>query len=456
MLDTIQYQANWWLPNNPNKNFFGILHFTYNNGGKLELFGSFQDRFDTKLSEEFSILLGLSFNGKFVTLYKCAKVGIHDNFPGGVISTYYIKYIFVGHIFQHEEELKFKCINIQYSYLDEWIGSSGFSINYDGAIMNMRYEIPKNQEFQLNNNFKIKIAYSVNYPQHNIVQKDAYIKQTAFISIISLEPISYENFIEMSYLIQNFLNLGILEPVYPVKIIASYENMKTSDKKGIEIYHRIGYGDIELKDIKTFEMFFTFLDIKNNFREFLNNWVEKNNKLRTTYDLFFSLQYNPKMYLQQQFLNLTQGIETYHRCTYYNAILPEEKHAERIINVLNVVDKKYKKWLELELAYSNEPSLRQRLKDIYKMHEDIFKIFVTNKKEFINNVIQTRNYLTHYDKKNERTVMTGIELNILINQLKLMLHIILLKEIGFSDDKIKCLITKSRNILSFLDSSELF
>lgn len=65
-----------------------------------------------------------------------------------------------------------------------------------------------------------------------------------------------------------------------------------------------------------------------------------------------------------------------------------------------------------------------------------------DKKSFINKVVNTRNYLTHYDQGLKNQAAGDEELVHIIQKLKLLMEICLLSELGFSLDEIKSLLSK--------------
>jgi len=83
-----------------------------------------------------------------------------------------------------------------------------------------------------------------------------------------------------------------------------------------------------------------------------------------------------------------------------NYELPEEEHAKRLEEIIKAAPSQHKEWLKNKLAYSNEPSLRKRLKEIFNEIRDVIpKEIFPDEEYFIGKVVDTRNYLTHYDKR---------------------------------------------------------
>ena len=62
------------------------------------------------------------------------------------------------------------------------------------------------------------------------------------------------------------------------------------------------------------------------------------------------------------------------------------------------------------------------------------------RKSFINRVVATRNYLTHFDQSLEPQAARGEELYRITEKLKLLIEICLLRESGFEEERIRDLI----------------
>jgi hypothetical protein len=141
------------------------------------------------------------------------------------------------------------------------------------------------------------------------------------------------------------------------------------------------------------------------------------------------------MYSKQKFLYVVQAIETYHRRRFANNVLPKDVHKARIREILEHTVEEHREWLKEQLNYSNEPRLRQRVKEILDMLEDAVSALITDKDAFAKNVVNTRNYYTHYDPHLKDKVAQGIKLYVLTEQLSYLLQACLLVELGISKQK---------------------
>jgi hypothetical protein len=92
------------------------------------------------------------------------------------------------------------------------------------------------------------------------------------------------------------------------------------------------------------------------------------------YDLYFGIIHSSNMYVDHKFLSLMQALETYHRRILGGNELSENHHNKRILEILTAVPDQYRQWLEEKLKYSNELSLRKRMKELLGRHSDVMSM----------------------------------------------------------------------------------
>lgn len=179
---------------------------------------------------------------------------------------------------------------------------------------------------------------------------------------LSLEEIS-----RYVFLFQNLFSLLISEPTYPDEIYASGEN--GSSPADVEIVFAGGVRRQEL--LYAVVPLYSYSRIKDKLKCILDSWLEKNEELEPICNLYFGTVYNSNVYLEHEFLNFIMALEAYHRRKSRNEEVPQEEHRKRIERILEASPAEYKKWLEEKLKYSNEPSLRKRLKEIFDSLADV-------------------------------------------------------------------------------------
>ena len=534
MNEEFECGGEWWLPDNPEEKIRGTLKFAHGEGGILDLDGNFGDIEGINEFLEVPIILGSS-RGENITLHRCSRQKSSLHIPRHSTSQFFVSKIFKGVHFQMPEEIKFKSIAIHYSHLDEWVNISGlrhFSHD-DGEI---KYELPDPIEARINDDYTIKII-GVEFPWSRVT-KEISIKEKTCIKIEAAEEKSFEELMEMSHRIQQFLSLAMGEPVHPLDIkgVTETEDERRAERiynPPVDIFSRIPFFNPVTRPLHPKDILFTFREISDRFGNMLRNWIEKSELFEPVYDLHFGTIYDPDLYLELEFLSLMQAIETFHRRKYGGKYLADEKYLfswnnvpgneshslikflvdergiewaknaeikkvnEKIIRILNgknsaelrvakeedevkieVAGEKtpyylkikkegdklkiyheeyakvryalenaipdylkddHKRSLKSRIKYDNEFSLRTRLKKIFKEYQENLKVFIHDEKRFIDKVVNTRNYLTHYEPKSKRKiVITELEeLDLLTQKLRRIVEICLLRELDFEPEEVE-------------------
>ena len=76
-MEEFEYNGIWWLPENQDEKISGTLTFNTAEGAYLELIGSFKKIEDLNKVLNPNIILGITYNGKSITLYKCYESRSH-------------------------------------------------------------------------------------------------------------------------------------------------------------------------------------------------------------------------------------------------------------------------------------------------------------------------------------------------------------------------------------------
>ena len=454
MIKEFEYKGIWWLPDNPEKRISGTLRFTPNEGAILDLIGSIEDIKNMNKTLEPEIVLGISSNGKNITLYKCFETKSSFSSEGFQTSLFYANFVFIGVHFQKLEDIRFKSISVHCLHLDEWVNISGFDIKPLGEEKEIiiKYKLPESFQADIGDGLKILINIQATGPSRAFVQKEATIKQETEIKIETSEDKSFEDYRKIIYHIQNFLSLGVMEPIHPLAITGLTEvNKEMVEGKAhyppVEIFYRLPDIPKASKTLLPVDMLFTFKDISNRFESFLRTWFEKKDSLEPVYDLYFGTLYNPRMYLEHRFLSLVQAIESFHQRTCGGEYLSDEDYKVVYDALLAAIPEEvgsdFKNRLKEYLKYGNEFSLRKRLKEFFDKYRKILDKFIEDEDAFIEKVVNTRNYQTHHDKELKERAASGEDLYRLTQKLKMCLEVCLLAELGFSLEEIKDLFSRN-------------
>jgi hypothetical protein len=140
-------------------------------------------------------------------------------------------------------------------------------------------------------------------------------------------------------------------------------------------------------------------------------------------------------------LNYAQALEALHRRVVGGQYMSDEEY-QSIFNTLaekipESINRSHKQSLTSRLKYGNEFSQRKRIKELLdQVWEGCLNQFISDKNCFIERVINTRNYLIHYDENSASNAAVGTEIFYLAEKLKILLLVHLLIQIGIPKEDV--------------------
>lgn len=150
----------------------------------------------------------------------------------------------------------------------------------------------------------------------------------------------------------------------------------------------------------------------------------KLNYLVPVFNLYLSLFKYKDMPIEMIFLNIVQALETLHSRFFYedNKNKFIESVENRFKNEYNY-DEIYKLLLPDYQTHTSHIILYSRLNDLLIGNNDgLFTDYYMQELDFAQQVVDTRNYYTHYDKNKETKALKGEELIKAVNVLRLLLE----------------------------------
>jgi hypothetical protein len=271
------------------------------------------------------------------------------------------------------------------------------------------------------------------------------VKQQGIVSIKVEAPQALnELWSHFKHRIERFLSFAIGVPLFPesvgVTIIARSE--QGDEQKNVQAKVFLNAGDTEHSVVaQDREILFSYSMVAENLEIAVQNWFDVHELLRPVFDLYFGNRYNRNLYLDNQFLGISQAIEVYHRTRSGGSVLPDKEWELALDQLKCVIDglttgSDEKRALKDKLAYMNEVGLRRRIKELYDGVADLVSDRIPSKKSFANEMVRWRNYLTHYSDERMEERARGKALRSLVDAGEYFLATILLKEIGFTREQI--------------------
>ncbi len=442
-MDNVEYSGLWWLPSNSQNKVAGTLIFSNQDGIELKLIGSLEG-FEglNDLNQRHSVIWGLTNGGKSITLSGCLAAGLIIGIPGFVSRDYIIHLCFVSaHL--TEEELRFKKLVVRYSRLVDWVRTSGLTITkYENESNKLQLDYILPEEIKAVTS-KGTVSIDFSFTTKGDFFDEMHLRQSISMEIVADGEYEFDD-LQLRYIrpFQNFLTLATTKPNSIVSVQDYSKHISFEESDGTDVIETpieviFPQRHLEAKPDKLLipdYMLFTLHDLAN-FQSTVEQWLNVSDELDSVCNLFFGVMYNSNMYLEQEFLNIVQAVESYHRRRMKNNVLPKDEHKARIRAILSEAPDEHRDWLREVLNYSNEPRLKHRLSELFDKADIILTPLIGNKEEFAKKVGDTRNYLTHYDKYLKDKAAKRGEITLLTIQLSYMLQAYLLFELGFSQEK---------------------
>ena len=121
--------------------------------------------------------------------------------------------------------------------------------------------------------------------------------------------------------------------------------------------------------------------------------------------------------------------------------MDEVEFEELVENLIENCPGERREWLKGKLGYSNEVSLRKRIKKLIEPFKEFFGN-KENRKKLINRIVDTRNYLTHYDPDLESEAAKGGDLQVLCQKMEVLFQLHFLQLIGFSQEDVNSIVER--------------
>lgn len=458
----------WWLPETPGTKISGILHFSPGDTPSLKLKGTFNS-INSKLitTNDFLdplIIHGVSLEDKPITLYKCFQVSgpmFLSKYDSPSSSEFIANIAFIGNHFFKEADIKFNNLLVRFFNLDNWYNKSLLELN-NSETGEMVIDIKSPSPTVINID-DFHIEFIINGARSYEFNKFS-ITATVWISITNGEDQSFNNYMKHVRLIQNFLTFAISKPTFVTELHGEIQdNLSTEYEKGTEsveiFYSPIGWQSNAKEVIHPF-MLLPFNKIEDKLPAVLYTWQKIYGTIKPVLDLYFAGLYKT-IYPEDEFINLTQAIETYHRIIYGGKYQEDDVFLNNLYKILvdsipKEISSDFKESLKKgKLRYANEYSLRKRM---FLLTEHIAEslpidfLSCKQKRSYFSEIIaDTRNYQIHHTNElKDKAKTSGKELLELNQKLRLLIKICLLEELDFAFDDINSALKRDRYSQDYL------
>lgn len=447
----------FWLPSAPDRRIPGTLVIIDGGDIELEVVGLFDESIEglnraLNDKDELKRVVGHIEKHGLVTLDDCFYKKKNIAFGGISKSTIHVNRAFIGVAYEDDEVVLFDKLKFSVEGIDEWIGLSGIKVEheFEKRTASITYTPPEEISLILNNGMNLLITFAWTLPGFPHL-KEARITQKTYFEISSETKCPLSEFISIAYKITTLLGFAIDNTVCIEKVTAKSDDITQDigDRKTAPVPISVYYASLpytnKVPRIDRHRMLFVFRQLGEDAGRIFNNWIDAYDVIDPALNLYFSSKTGAHKYLDGKFLSLAQGLETYHRRMSNEKIMDDVVFQELTEQIIEKCPEEYQEWLSARLLYGNEVSLSRRLKSIIGP----FKHLLGTSKErnkLIRSIVDTRNYLTHYDAELERKAASGRELWVLCLRMEAIFQLHLLQVLGFTNKEVQSVFDNSDSL----------
>ena len=446
--EKIEVSGYFWLPSFPKRRIPGVLRISDGGRIELEVLGSFYE--DTEVLDIISLnketkverIIGKIEKYGDVTLDDCLFINISTSDTS--MSLIYARKAFLGIAYDDKEPILFNTFKFSVEGINEWVDLNKINpkVKENGDI-SIEYSPPKEVSIELYNGMKLLISSSWILSELPITTEAKITKKT-YLQLISDRSLSTDEFTSIAYKLTNFFCF-VIDNTVCIDHMSLIRNEKPQLVPVLLYYRTQPYTENE-PEIEWHRMLFRYRQIEENAERIINSWLDAYDKIEPSLNLYFSVSTGGQKYVESKFLALAQGLETYHRRTSNKNRMDEDEFKKLTETLIDKCPKEHQDWLSGRLIYGNEYSFRQRLKRIVEP----FKEFIGNRKDrdrLIIDILNTRNYLTHYNESLKEESVSGEELWFLYRKMEALFQLIFLyKVLGFTKEEVKAIIADNEQL----------
>jgi hypothetical protein len=464
VIETHTYRGLWWTPADPDEKLNGTLTITKGDPS-LDVVGDFgheviresdgERAYSMSLADQERVL-GVTTDGRSVTLVGCTEVSGHAHFPGIATAIYRARAAIFGHAFEPDAPIELNEIEVRTTELEQWVGHVPFPVEQsdpknDAALATVAVTRPQSIEVPLANGDGAQLRFEIHTSGLGIISTDATLRYAAWIGVRFAQRRELAEAVRAVDQLRNFLSLAVGKPLTVLAVDGYRDDVvdEQGHRKPLQMLYSVARNpEPSDRSLQPRQMLFTFGEARDRFAEVLGAWFDHHELLEPVFALYFGTLYNQSLYLEQRFIALSQAIETYDRRRRPKAKERDAtEHKDLIRVIVEAVPEQHQEWLKEELAYSNELPLAKRLENVLRACGNVTARIVGDQgaPAFIRSVRDTRNYYTHWDPAGKRRAATEPrDLYRLTLQLQTVLETLFLLELDFECQRIEGVLERAR------------
>lgn len=412
MIKAFDCKGQWWLPGGE-KVVSGTLNYDPNFKPELELIGSLEGILS---SEQKDVILGKTDVGN-ITLLNNWSISSRFNSNGISIERYNAGMILMGYHFESELDIKFEKVSFSVFNLFQWINISGISrkIHSPNNTYSINYEKIQNIEFEIKDICQAKIGFYSpinNSREYNRIE----LHEQCFVEFTYNYRKYYKEILQDISAFIGLVTLCTYEQSYPMDIFFTdssimEEGTKNPLEKKIELHYNLNNFDLKYKIKYNHESLIKFQDIQNCLGDIISKWFSNYMRLKPEHYLVLRYFKNRNKFSEDNFMDIIRAVESYHRLYFKNKRCLDQEYVKRVESILSRVKlcESDMNFLKTKLKKENT-NLKDRILYLVRKYNNTYIDRQFGDQKLIQDIIISRNYYSHYDKKIENSALKGEKL----------------------------------------------
>jgi len=436
----------WYPSNDPSNAVGGTLKFD-RQGLRLSLLGAFREGWSSEL-EDYPVIQGVVGNspyGSFVTLVDSFMTSQKINMVRVTSAEIRSHFAVLGDFHLPNGPVRFEKLTLSYSYLKEWVGRGGLEFDHkrtgDGLRFVAAYTKPKNVVFlfeggTLTLGFNCKSSVSTH--QSSFAEDAAIIiEPVGNLTAEALVP----NHVRT---IQDLLTFATDTP----NAVEEISFLGEKDERGLEpkaslVYEPIFSLEDKRKSLHASDMLFTYADSQDIGLNIFQGWLDFSRKHRVFCDVHFGYTYSEPRYADDR---LSKALAAF--TLLCSNLAPRlDKTIDFLVDVRSAMKARFSEeervFIECLIPTGPEVEMPILLLKLMGENSELMGQLIEDFHAFVLSVIDT---LDFFERRVEgpRPPLQGGDLHYAAEKIKMLMKIIVLRELGFNEDAVKMLIERNK------------
>jgi hypothetical protein len=412
----------WWLPGEEDQSGSGRLLYEPVTGLHIEVVGGgvFKDP-----TASVPWVLGLTVDGRRVTLRGCDVLDWGLSMPGGVFAKARVAQAFVGMHASGDAELRLHSLRARIANLGGWLDARALEVAgvfpRTGTVGFSRIGA-----FDLGRSKGVLLTASVDLdgsaePATN--PQVVSLEQRPWVTLAPRRRRSFDELLDLAETFRGFLSFasGVDSPFLELEGMATVQGgafagprRQTSREPVSILFAQRERGEVE--EQPTRRMLFRYVDVQSKGMLPLARWLRRADRMGPVYSLYLAALPVRALYLEHRFLTFSQALDAF----YFRKHGKEAKLQPLVASFVGALPRRLRGYVPAGFA--------ELVKD-------------------------TRHYLTHWNPRYEAKAAKGERLHALTRGVKLLFELAMLQELGFQQREILALVESNSRLIRDVDGS---